>query len=249
MNIDRKLIAAYASLVSITILGLLLVNVLNISYPLTILSKTASGELAVVGEGKVEVVPDTATVDVGISVTAAETVEAAQRTINTVNNTIIAAMKALGIDKEQIKTSNYSIYPNYTYQEGQNRTDGYNGNVSISIKVSDTQLVSRVIEEATKAGANQINGTNFTVESPEKYREEARNKAIANAKEQAQKLTQALGIRLGRVVNIVEYSPTFPPVYFTEAKQVGLGGAPPRPDIEPGSQTITSTVTLYFEKN
>ena len=63
------------------------------------------------------------------------------------------------------------------------------------------------------------------------------------------KLTQALGIRLGRVVNIVESSPTFPPVYFTEAKQVGLGGAPPRPDIEPGSQTITSTVTLYFEKN
>ena len=93
-------------------------------------------------------------------------------------------------------------------------------------------------------------GTNYSVESPEKYREQARNKAIANAKEQAQKLANELGIRLGKVTNIVESTNDngpFPMMYKTEAVSLG-GGNAPSADLQPGTQTISSSVTLYFEK-
>lgn len=238
-------------------LFLVLVKVFDVSYPITITQSTKS-ELAVTGEGKVEVIPDTAFIDVGITVNNKPTVAEVQNSINEVNNRIVEMMRKLGIKKEDIKTSNYSIYPNYsakpipfgigdTIVQGEDQISGYNGNVSISIKVKDISRAPNVLQEATKAGANQVSGIRFEVEDPNKFREEARNKAIENAKEQAEKLAKSLGIRLGKVVNIVETGGEQPISVY----QRGVGGtevADVAPDIEPGSQTITSVVTLYFEK-
>ena len=227
---------------------LFLIKAFDISYPLTIVTTTRTSELSVVGEGKVEATPDMAYIEAGITINNAQTVDEAQKTINKVNNEIINSMKSLGINKEDIKTSNYSIYPNYEYDGKVNNISGYNGNVTITIKTKKLTQVSKIIEDATKAGANQIQGVRFTIDKPENYREKAREEAIKNAKEQAQKLANKLGIKLGKVVNIVEStSDSVPPMYRSAA--MGLGGAESSSaEIEPGSQTITSTVTLYFEK-
>ncbi len=237
----------FAFAVLIVLAALYLIKVLDISYPLTVTSTTKSTELSVVGEGKVDVVPDTAFVDVGVTVSNAPTVEAVQQQIDATNNKIIDAMKKLGIKKEDIKTSNYSVNPNYSYERQTNTISGYNGNVTISIKLKNTDLSAKAVEEATKAGANMVSGVRFTVDDPDKFRELARDAAIKNAKDQAKKLAQKLGIKLGKVVNIVESNQNTSPIMFDNARAVGLGGAAP-PQIEPGSQTITSVVTLYFEK-
>lgn len=234
----------------IAIFGLALMSAFNVALPLTITTQQAS-ELSVVGEGKVDVVPDTAYIDVGITINDAQTSKDAQNSIGKTNNAIIAAMNKLGVKKEDIKTSNYSVYPNYSYEaNGNNKLLGYSGNVTITIKVKDTQKASQVIEAATAAGANQIQGTRFVVEDPQKYRDEARSMAIANAKEQAQKLAKSLDIKLGKVVNVVENSPdsSIMPMYSTASNAKELGGGGGAPVIESGTQTITSVVTLYFEK-
>lgn len=245
---DTKTFYRYGPFLILLFFTLWVVKFFDISYPLTITTTSRSSELAVVGEGKVDVTPDTAYVDAGIAVDNVSSVEVAQKMIDVANNKIIDAMKGLGIKKEDIKTSNYSIFPNYSYEGGKNRINGYNGNVTISIKVVNTSLVSKVIEQATAAGANQVQGARFTIDKPEKYRETAREKAIQNAREQATKLAANLGIRLGKVTNIVEStSDSIPPIsYRTEASGLGVGGGGPL--IEPGSQTISSVVTLYFEK-
>lgn len=227
---------------------LFFIKAFDISYPLTIVNTTRTSELAVIGEGKVEATPDMAYVEAGITINNVPTVDEAQKTINKVNNEIIKSMKSLGINKEDIKTANYSIYPSYEYDGRANKISGYNGNVTITIKTKKLTLVSKIIESATKAGANQIQGVRFTIDKPETYREKAREEAIKNARQQAQKLANKLGIKLGKVVNIIESTPdTVQPLYRSAA--IGLGGAEDSSaSIEPGSQTITSTVTLYFEK-
>jgi hypothetical protein len=247
-----KNISTYTTIivaVSCVIAALALIKILNISYPISVTTRTTSGELAVVGEGKIDVVPDTAYIDAGISVQNSATVESVQKTLTDVNNKIIDAMKGLGIDKADIKTSNFSINPNYQYDRSANTISGYNGSATVTIKAKDPKIASRVIEEATKAGANQVNGTRFVVDDPAKYREQARESAIANAKDQANKLAKSLGISIGKVTNIVESSPNSPlsyPMYATK-DAMGAGGGS-SPNIEPGTQTVTSTVTLYFEK-
>lgn len=231
-------------------LALVMINFFDISYPITVTNTTRSAELSVVGEGKVDVVPDTAYVDLGVSIENAPTVEAAQSDMTKRNNAIIKAMEELGLKKENIKTSNFSIYPSYDYRESTNRVTGYTGNVTLSIKMEDTSLTSKVISLATQAGANQIQGTRFTVDKPETYREKARDAAIANAKAQAEKLSQSLGIRLGKIVNIVESTPNDFPIYYSKLDAVAAPEAAggDRATIEPGTQTISSVVTLYFEK-
>lgn len=239
----------FLSAVMFTVLGLFVIKFFNISYPLTIINTTQSSELAVVGEGKVEVTPDTAYVDAGITVDRASSVAEAQKKINEINNKIIDSLREIGIEKADIKTSNYSINPSYKYENNENRVDGYNGNVTVEIKVRDPQMASKVIETVTTAGANQIQGSRFVVGKPELYREEARNAAIKNAKDQAQKMAKDLGIKLGKITNIVESSPgqSTSPVYAKFA-EVMVGGGGGGPTIEQGSQTLTSVVTLYFEK-
>lgn len=237
----------YSSILILTLIALFLVKQLNISYPITLTTRTASGELSVVGEGKVEAPSDAAQVEAGI-LAEGETVNSVEQKINDVNNKILSALKNLGIPKQDIKTSNYSINPSYNYEAGTNRITGFNGNATLSIKVKKVEQLSQVISVATDAGANQIYATRFEIENPQKYREKARNLAIENAKEQAKKLANTLGVRLGKIVNIIESSPGGPVPFIQNERLGGSLGRASVPEISAGTQTITSTVTLYFER-
>jgi len=237
--------SAIVLLFALSLVFLWLIKFFDISYPISVTTRTVSGELAVVGEGKVDVIPDTASVQAGIVVSDAATVQEAEQKINEINNKIVAALKKLGIDKKDIKTTNYSITPTYNYESGRNDITGYHGNATLSIKVRKIENLPQVITAATSAGANQVYNTEYLVDDPAKYREEARNKAIENAKDQAKKLSGELGIKLGKVVNIVESTPGPDRIVPLLRSEAGVGGAP---DLQPGSQTITSVVTLYFEK-
>ncbi len=232
----------------IIVVFLFVIKAFDISYPLKVSVSNTSQELAVVGEGKVDAIPDTAYVDVGITVSNVKTVKEAQEKINTINNQLIESVKKLGISPQEIKTTNYSIYPTYTYENNVNRISGYDGNATITVKTKKTETVPLIIEEATNAGANQINNTRFVIDSPEKYRESAREMAIKNAKDQAEKMAKSLGIKLGKVVNVVEsISGGISPLDSMSYAKIGGGGDGP-PLLESGSETISSVVTLYFEK-
>lgn len=246
---ERKSLIFYISFLLITLIFLFLIKYFNIYYPLHVTNRSVSSELAVVGVGKVDVIPDTATIDLGIAVSNAPSVDEAQKGLEKINNNIINELIKLNIAKEDIKTSNYSITPNYSYDQGnQNKIVGYNGNVTIAVMVRTVNRVGIIIQESTKAGANQVNGTNYSVKNPDRFRQEAREKAISNARLQAQKLAQSLGIRLGKISNIVESTPNSVGPIYAE-KTMGIGSAVGAPPImEPGTQTITSEVTLYFEK-
>jgi uncharacterized protein len=238
----------YIGFLVLTIFTLILLKTFDIALPISVSSSTSS-EFSVVGEGKVDVTPDTAYVDIGTSIIGAKTVEEAQKVVNDTNNKIVAALAAIGIAKGDVKTSNYSVTPNYIYDPDNKETAaGYNGNVTISIKVKDIQKIARVIEETTKAGANQIQGTRFVVDNPQKYRDEARDEAIKNAKEQAEKLSKTLGIKLGRITNMYESSDAGSPIGLKRDVAMSYAGGAGSPEIEPGTQTVTSVVTLYFEK-
>lgn len=232
----------------LVVVFLFCIKFFDISYPLRVTVVNTNQELAVVGEGKVEVIPDVAYIDVGITVNNLSTTGDAKTKIDDINNRMIESLKKLGISSKDIKTTNYSIYPTYTYENNTNKISGYDGNATITVKTKKTELVAQVIEEATNAGANQINNTRFVIDNPAKYREEARGKAIKNAKEQAEKLAKSLGIKLGKVVNVIESldggSNNPDPLYSSKFGGGGGGGAM----IESGSETVTSTVTLFFEK-
>ena len=201
------------------------------------------------GVGKVTVVPDTAIVELGINVQN-PTVKSAQTQANTVIKDITSALKDLGIDSQDLKTSNYSIYPQYDYTAGRNRITGYQVNVSLTVKVRDIDKVNQVIDAATAKGANTIGGILLTVDETKQkqLKQQAREEAVKEAKTKAESLARAAGLSLGKIVNVQESDSLDPrPMLYAKlAPEVGLGGAGDT-SIQPGSTDITSSVTLFYE--
>lgn len=197
------------------------------------------------GEGSATTIPDQAEVNLGITTTAS-TVASAQKQVNEIINNISKKLKDSGVGEADIKTTNYSINPNYDYRSGQ-RITGYTVNASLLVKFTDFDKLNQSLDSAVTLGANQIGGVSFTLspESTAEAQDQAREEAVAQAKRKAESLAKAAGIRLGRIVNIQENSlqPPTPILRSLETATPSDGAT----QIQPGTTEIKLTVTLSYE--
>ena len=172
-------------------------------------------------------------------------------------NKIIDYVKAQGISKDDISTSQFNIYPQYNYDNGRNEIIGYQLNQTITIKVrgvdKGTEQLGKILQGAVTQGANELNGVSLSFDDPDNLRQEARKLAIEKAKQKAQELADAAGITLGKVVSVSESGGGgYPVPYYSDAVGMGggYGGAEVKsvsPNIEPGSQDVVANMTVVFE--
>lgn len=219
--------------------------------PLSITQTTTQKQSTfdVTGESKISTIPDKAMISMGLTVNE-PTVKQAQDKANTIINGINAELGKLGIEKKDIKTDNYNLYPNYDYREGQKIT-GYNVNANLTVSLTDFSKLNQAIDAATKVGANQIGGISFTL-SDEKKKEiehQARKEAIDNAKAKAESLSKLAGMRLGKIVNVFEqpsYNGGREIMPMMAKAQDSMGGGAPT-NVEPGSTSFNYSVTISYE--
>ena len=197
------------------------------------------------GEGKVSITPDIAVVSTGITADGT-TVKAAQDQINAVIKKVFDAVKGLGVKADDIQTTNYNINPKYDFQSGSQRVTGYTASTTLTIKVREMDKVNQVIDEATGNGANQINGLSFDVSDRTKAEDEAREKAVADAKKKAEQAAKVAGFNLGRLINYQENTGQ-PPIIYSRSVAQGASDIAPETQVEPGSTEITVSVTLSYE--
>lgn len=203
------------------------------------------------GQAEIEAIPDEARLTVGINVNK-NTVLAAQEEANGVIAAITEEIMKLGIKKDALKTSQYSINPNYDYSSGANKIVGYSVNSSLTVTLTDFSKVNEVIDLATAKGANQVGGISFVLsEAKEKeLKAQAREEAIADAKNSASELARLSGVKLGKVVDVIESNNDYWPMPMSARPEMSMvkdaGGGVPT-SIEPGSTTYSYSVTLSYE--
>jgi len=200
-----------------------------------------------VGEGKVTATPDIAKVNLGISVNRS-TVKEAQNEANSTINKISDDIKKLGVGEKDIKTTIYNLSPSYDWSSGKQKITGYQITINLEVKVRDFDKINSVIDTATADGANLVGGLQFTLEE-EKLKElqgEAREEAVREAKEKAESLAGAAGIKLGRIVNVQENLATPWEARPLMALEKATGDEEPTA-IEPGEQEIKVNITLSYE--
>jgi len=206
----------------------------------------AKNTISISGEGKIFATPDIGIIDLGV-VSDAKTVAAAQKDNVAKMNKITQAMKNLGVEEKDLKTTNYSIYPRYQYLAGKSDIIGYEVSQTLEVKIRNLDKVGDIISKGAELGANQTGSLSFTFDDPEKTNAEARTKAIQNAKEKADALSASLGVKLVRIISFSESSYQPPtPYYSDKALGIGGGGATP-PDIQTGQNEVTSNVTIVYE--
>ena len=218
--------------------------------PFTVTSYTTqkTDAFSVTGEGKVSAPPDVAVVNVGVQ-TQGATVKIAQDALNTKINQVSSAVKGLGINAADLQTGSYNIQPTYDFGGGTQRITGYQASTNLTIKVREIDQANGVIDAATAAGANQVGGISFEIDDPTKLQNEAREKAVADAKAKAADAARIAGFKLGRVINYAEnFGGSTPRPYLMAAKDEAVTSGVPT-NVEPGSNEIVVHATLSFEIN
>lgn len=213
-------------------------------------TQTKGDPFVVTGEGKVFVTPDTAKVTVGIQETGSSLISV-QENANKKSQALVAAIKKLGIDEKDIKTTSYNLYPQYDYLTSTtNRITGYQISTNYEIKVKDFDKVNEVLTISTSVGANVIGSVSFEVndETKKEKLNEARKMAVDEAKAKAEGLASAAGLTLGKIINVSESQASdniVRPMYATVDEASGKGQT--EPAIEAGQTEIKITVSLAYE--
>lgn len=209
------------------------------------------------GEGEVNAKPDIGQFSFSVRAEGKDAATAQNDSAKKIND-IIAFLKESGVEEKDIKTSDYSLNPKYRYENtvcaagmycppSNPIIDGYEVSQTVEVKVRDLDRSGDLITGAGERGATNISQLQFTIDDESNLKAEAREKAIADAKEKAERLADALGVKIVRMMSYYEEE-AYPTPYY------GMGGAMESsavksvsPDMPTGENTIKSTINITYE--
>jgi uncharacterized protein len=201
--------------------------------------------IVVNGEGQIAAAPDQARLVAGV-LTQAMTAAAALDDNTRAMNTVFAALRRLGIPDTKIRTSNFSLTPQYPpfRPDAPEMRDiaGYQVSNQVTVIVDDVSKVGAILDTLIRSGANQSGGVAFEIADTGTLAEQARRAAVADAIAKARTLADAAGVALGAILSIQEGG-------------VSTGGPEPRifaaavgtpPPVSAGEQTVSVSVTVTY---
>ena len=197
--------------------------------------------ISVSGEATVSVAPDQAQIDAGVS-SEAKTAREASEANNAAMGKVLLALKGAGIEEKDYQTARLSLQPQYAQNRtGPSAVTGYRASNRVSIKLRDVTKVANVIDTLVGAGANEIGGIHFVVSQASKLLDEARDKAVADARRKAEIYAKAAGVTLGEPLSISEEGAAAPVFRGKVAAPMALN-AP----VAPGEETLSVTVNVSW---
>ena len=205
------------------------------------LAETVPPAISVTGEATVSVPPDLAQVEGGVSSDAKSAREASEAN-NAAMGKVLLALKAAGVEEKDVQTSRLSLQPQYApNRSGPSPVVGYRASNRVTLRVRDVTKVASMIDTLVGAGANEIGGINFMVSQASKLLDEAREKAIADARRKAEIYARAAGVTLGAPVSISEEGNAPPLPYRRMA-----GGMAATAPVAQGEETLSVTVNVSW---
>jgi uncharacterized protein len=204
--------------------------------------------VSISGLGEVKSPPDMATISTGVVSEAVSAKDALAKN-NAAMAAVIAALKNAGIKEEDIQTSDFSVSPKYPpYQPNQTtqRIVGYTVSNNVTAHVKTLKNLGPILDALVQSGSNQIGGITFGIDEPKKVLDEARKKAVADARAKAELYAEAAGVSLGRVIHISEQTAITPPMPMMRMARAELAQDASVP-IAAGQQTVSATISITYE--
>ena len=205
--------------------------------------------ITVNGVGASSATPDMAEVLAG-ALTRSPTAAKALADNNVALAQILKLVQDMDIDMRDVQTSGFSLSPIYerrTRNDGNNTKPpaivGYQVSNNISVKVRKIKILGEFLDQLSSAGANQIRGINFGLSHRESLLNEARRRAVANARAKADLYAREAGVSLGEVVEIAEGGVAGPRAIRAEAAMMKASAAVP---VAAGTLELRANVTMRF---
>jgi len=246
MNKDKQGIYI---LIGLVVIALLAAFVATREKEVTIVDSSQNQTVSVTGEAERFIAPDTASVSFTITRKSKNLTEAT----DSVNKRIADLVKELreeDVKESDIKTTSYSVNPEYNYQNRVQNFDGYRVRQSVEVKIRELDNVNTVLTKIGELQVDNVSGLTFFIDEDKEIKEELRKEAINDAKTKAKKLAKELGVDLDDIVGFSENDNQYPqPFYRDQAfADDGESGAI-QATIPAGENEFKSSVTITYKIN
>jgi len=202
----------------------------------------------VTGRGETFITPDVANISFSVE-TMADTASAAVKENADKTSKVLKTLKSQIGKDDKLSTTGYDLSPVYEYNNQTKKPEfkGYRATNVIMVKTYNLNKLGNLIDSATKAGSNNIQGLSFDTTKRDEYRREILVKAVQDAKTTAETVANASGVKLMKIYQI---SPSYDypiPVYrdFALRNKAAFAETASTP-IEAGEISIKASVNIVF---
>lgn len=203
-------------------------------------------QISVAARGEIRVAPDRATIQISVQTRAPTAAAAASENANK-QKAVFDALRALGLDADQLSTINYNVYPEQRYEPNKEPVVvAYNVTNTLLVDVRKLSQVGPVIDAALAKGANMITSLQFYASNTDEARRSAIASAVRKARLDAESAAAAAGGSIGGLLEVsvgAYYAP--PPRPMVMARATVAGGQADTP-ISPGDQTLSVDVNTRW---
>jgi len=203
------------------------------------------------GTGSITVVPDIATVTLGVE-TRSGTAQNAIEQNNTTMSNVLTALSAMGINDADISTNNFWLHQNWNWtMDGNHTPDGYTVSNTLSITIRDLDNIGAIIGAAVNAGANVSHGIQFSIEDASAVYLQALALAVQDASAKANAIASALGNSITSVISVTETNTWAAPTSWGDfdmgmMRTEALSDAAASVPIQASDLTITARVNVIY---
>jgi uncharacterized protein YggE len=193
-----------------------------------------------------------ATIQTGV-VTQAVEASTALTANNAALENLMGVLKQFNIAAKDVQTSEFSIYPEYEQRPPRRspqeprapRIVGYRVSNQVRVRVRSLPDLGKILDALVRAGSNQISGITFGIDQPTGVLNQARNRAMSDARSRADLYAQAAGVSVGRVLSISEQTAAIPRPQPTMAR-MAMAEASSVP-VATGEQELRAVVHVVYE--
>lgn len=193
-----------------TILFTILILVIS---SLSVLASDGSQRtITVNGQGKASAPPDMATIETGVVTHGVTAIEALSEN-NQIMGRIMDILIGHKIAEKDVQTSILNVTPEYK-QDDRGRVEekiiGYSVRNQVQVLVRNLKDLGQVIDALVRAGSNQVSGISFGIDDQARVINQARERAVADARGRAELYARSAGIRVGKILAISEQATEWP---------------------------------------
>jgi hypothetical protein len=248
--LSRRMIVLFSVAFLLTLAAMVKSTLADEAMPAT--EPLSEATISVTGTGTISAEPDIAVVRAG-AISEAETARIAMEANTKIMADTFAALRALGVEDRDMQTSRLTVEPRYTYFDSSSngerrppRIDGYQVSNNLSVQVRDLTIIGEVLDALIEAGVNQMGGLSFAVDEPDALFDQARADAVEDAVAQAELLTQAAGVSLGRVISISQSGSHQQPPMQPQYARMAMADSAESVPIATGEQDLRAQVTIVW---
>jgi len=203
--------------------------------------------ISVSGSGSVFGEPDVAVLSLGVQAQAESVGEARSQAAGRMD-AMLKALKDGGVADDDIQTARFSVQPVYDYIEGRTVLRGFSVDNIVTAKIRTIDDTGELIDAALAAGGDlsRVDNLQFTIDNPDALEDQAREKAMADAKRKAETLAEAAGVSLGPPRSISEGGGPVP-IPFSGEEYAALAKDEARTPIELGELEVRVDVQVVYQ--